>query len=120
MRGSLQRQADEYAAAKGLSKKFVEDKSWDSLPEDVRESVFGGGVRRNTGCIKGRRPGKRSDDGQKIKSMLACPVLLRERLQARFTSTISSEAVFGAAENVSCPCYRYHRTYDSRFALLKR
>jgi diguanylate cyclase (GGDEF)-like protein/PAS domain S-box-containing protein len=65
-------------AAKGLSKKFVEDKSWDSLPEDVRESVFGG---REFGEI----PDVSKADGlvnaamtaEKIKSMLACPVLLR-------------------------------------------
>jgi diguanylate cyclase (GGDEF)-like protein/PAS domain S-box-containing protein len=65
-------------AAKGLSKKFMEDKSWDSLPEDILDSIFN---KNEFGEIPDISKVGSLDNaaiaGEKIRSLLVCPVFLR-------------------------------------------
>jgi len=65
-------------AAKGLSKKFFENKMWSSLPDEIADQMFN---RKECGELpdisKVANLNNAAITGEKIKAVLACPVLLR-------------------------------------------
>jgi diguanylate cyclase (GGDEF)-like protein/PAS domain S-box-containing protein len=68
-------------AAKGLSRKFLESKSWSVMPDAIADRIFHDkefGEISDTGTIPD--PGNTALLSEKIKSVLICPVLLRNEI----------------------------------------
>jgi len=65
-------------AAKGLSKKFIENRAWSTLPEEIADMMFRKGEFGELPDVsKAANLNNAAIMSEKIKSVLACPVLLR-------------------------------------------
>ena len=65
-------------AAKGLSKKFIENRAWSSLPEEIAERLYHKGEFGEIPDVsKVANLNNAAIMSEKIKSVLVCPVLLR-------------------------------------------
>ncbi len=89
-------------AHKGLSKRFMESQTWSTLPEDISECIFG---RKDFGEIPDVSKVQHLDNPalmqEKVKSILACPVVLRGEIAGALYLYDFKPRIFSERQKIS-------------------